>query len=173
MNPASAVRNSLLALILVLCAGAAGAQATFDVNGVKLGDKEEAIKKAFPSVRCKPLEWKSDAADRRCDDAKIAFVAIEARVTFYLKADAVQGFDLRFDQQHVSTVAEYLKKRWGKPFSEGRDTIVRKDKEPRESYKVLWEQGRDRALLSSLSTAKRANLTVSRGNFEEEIYRIR
>ena len=33
--------------------------------------------------------------------------------------------------------------------------------------------GQDKALLSSLSTGKRASLSVSRGNFEEEIYRVK
>jgi hypothetical protein len=170
------MKNRSLKCILALAAllaGGAGAQAAYDVNGVKLGDSETAVKKTFPSIRCKPLEWKTDAADRRCDDAKISFSGVEARVTFYLKADAVQGFDVRFDVAHVNAVADFLKRRWGAPFSEVRDSISRKEKEPRESYKVLWEQGRDRVLLSSLSTGKRVNLTGSRGNFENEIYRIK
>ena len=64
----------------------------FDANGVKLGDNEAAVKKTFPGIHCKALEWKSDAADRRCDDAKIAFGGVEARVTLYLKSDSVRGF---------------------------------------------------------------------------------
>ena len=158
---------------LLLAAGAAGAQVAFDVNGVKLGAREDAVKKVFPGIRCKPLEWRSDAADRRCDDARIAFASVEARVTFYLKADAVQGFDVRFDNAHLDPVTDYLKRRWGKPFSEGRETISRKNQDPRESYKVLWEHGKDRVLLSSLSTGKRVSLSGSRGNFEEEIYRVK
>ena len=43
----------------------------FDANGVKLGDNEAAVKKVFPGIRCKPLEWKSDAADRRCERARL------------------------------------------------------------------------------------------------------
>lgn len=160
----------LLAPLLIVPAIAFGA---FDANGVKLGDNELAVKKAFPGVHCKPLEWKSDAADRRCDDAKVSFGGVEARVTLYLKSDSVRGFDVRFDSGQMQTVSEYLKRRYGKPVSEGRDKIVRKGKEEREVFKVLWEQGGDKALLTSLSTGKRASLSVSRGNFEDEIYRVK
>ena len=157
----------LLAVVPGLAFGA------FDANGVKLGDNELAAKKAFPALRCKPLEWKSEAADRRCDDAKVPFAGVEARVTFYLKSNAVRGFDVRFDSGHVNPVSEFLKRRYGAPVSEARDKIVRKGKQEREIFKVLWEQGGDKAILSSLSTGKRASLSVSRGNFEDEIYRVK
>jgi hypothetical protein len=162
--------NRMLLLLLLAPSIAFGA---FDANGVKLGDNELAVKKAFPGIHCKPLEWKSDAADRRCDDAKISFGGVEARVTLYLKADSVRGFDVRFDSGQMDAVADYLKRRFGKPVSEGRDKIVRKNKEEREVFKVLWEEGKDKALLTSLSTGKRASLSVSRGNFEDEIYRVK
>ena len=145
----------------------------FDANGVKLGDGEAAIKKSFPGIHCKALEWKSDAADRRCDDAKVPFAGVEARITFYLKADSVRGFDVRFDSGNINPVNDFLKRRYGAPVSEAREKIVRKGKEEREVFKVLWEQGADKALLSSLSTGKRASLSVSRGNFEDEIYRVK
>ena len=160
-------------LALVLLAPALGLAADFDANGVKLGDREVAIKKAFPGIHCKALEWKSDAADRRCDDAKVAFGGVESRVTFYLKSDSVRGFDIRFDSGQVDPVAAFLKRRYGTPVSEARDKIVRKGKEEREVFKILWEAGKDRALLSSLSTGKRASLSVSRGNFDDEIYRVK
>ncbi len=163
--------NRPVLILLLLVPGLT--MANFDANGVKLGDNELAVKKAFPGIHCKPLEWKSDAADRRCDDAKISFGGVEARVTLYLKTDSVRGFDVRFDSGQVNTVSEYLKRRYGKPVSEGRDKIVRKGKEEREVFKVLWEQGGDKALLSSLSTGKRGSLSVSRGNFEDEIYRVK
>jgi len=67
----------------------------------------------------------------------------------------------------------YLKQRWGAPLAEGREKIVRKNQEERESYKVRWEKGHDRALLSSLSSGGRVNLSISRGNFDEEIYRVK
>ncbi len=158
----------LMFLSMPMLASGAG----FDVNGVRLGDTELAIKKSFPGIRCKPLEWKSAAADRRCDDAKVPFAGIESRVTFYLKADAVQGFDVRFDMANVDAVAAFLRSRYGKPLSEAREKIIRKNKEEREVFKILWEQGRDTARLSALSTGKNGSLSVSRGNFAEEIYRI-
>lgn len=162
--------NRLLFLLLLAPAFAFGA---FDANGVALGDNELAVKKAFPGIHCKALEWKSDAADRRCDDAKIPFGGVEARVTLYLKADSVRGFDVRFDSGQMDAVVAYLKRHYGKPVSESRDKIVRKGKEEREIFKVLWEQGKDKAMLSSLSTGKRGSLSVSRGDFEDEIYRVK
>lgn len=165
------MKRAVLALIVLTPALAFGA--AFDANGVKLGDNEVAIKKAYPGIHCKALEWKSDAADRRCDDAKVVFGGVESRVTFYLKSGSVRAFDIRFDSGHVDPVAAFLKRRYGAPVSEARDKIVRKGKDEREVFKILWEEGKDRALLSSLSTGKRASLSVSRGNFEDEIYRIK
>jgi hypothetical protein len=147
--------------------------AAYDANGVALGATEKQVKKVFPSALCKPLEWKSSASDRRCDDAKFAFVGVEARITFYLKNDAVQAFDLRFNTSDLDPVVAHLKKRYGKPASEVKDAIERIGKEPRVTYKVLWEEGKDRATLVAQMEKKRASLTVSRGNWEEEIYRVR
>jgi len=164
----------LLPALLVLAAFAAqAAAAEFDANGVKLGDNEMAVKKAFPAARCKPLEWKSDAADRRCDDAKAPFAGVESRVTVYLKGDSVRGFDIRFDSSQIDAVAGFLRRHYGKPASESREKIVRKGKQEREIFKILWEQGKDKALLSSPSTGKRASLSASRGDFDEEIYRVK
>ncbi len=94
-------------------------------------------------------------------------------MTFYLKSDTVRGFDVRFDSGQINPVADFLKRRYGAPVSEARDKIVRRGKEEREVFKILWEEGKDKALLSSLSTGKRASLSVSRGNFEDEIYRVK
>ena len=163
------MKRALLVLLLM----PALAFGAFDANGVKLGDNELAVKKVFPGIRCKPLEWKSDGADRRCDDAKVAFAGVESRVTVYLKGDIVQGFDIRFDNGLVEIVSANLKKRYGAPVSESRDTLLNKNKEERVVYKVLWEEGKDKAMLSSISTGKRAWLSVSRGNFDDAIYRIR
>jgi hypothetical protein len=167
------MRKLLRVVAAALMLAPAMALAAFDANGVKLGDNELAIKKAFPGIHCKALEWKSDAADRRCDDAKVPFGGVEARITFYLKSDSVKAFDVRFDSGHVNPVAEFVKRRYGAPVSEARDKIVRKGKEEREIFKILWEQGADKAILSSLSTGKRASLSVSRGNFDDEIYRVK
>ena len=157
---------------LLFLPGAARA-AGFDVNGVALGGAEADVLKAFPSARCKPLEWNSDAADRRCDDGKVVVAGAVAKITVYLKRDAIQAYDLRFDMQHLDRLAGHFKNRWGKPASEARDKIYKDSKEVREVYKVAWLQGKDRAVLTSLSTGKRASLSVARGNFEEEIYRVK
>ena len=164
---------SRLFLLLGAMAFMAPALAAYDANGVPLGASEKDVKKAFPSAYCKPLEWKSAASDRRCDDAKVAFAGVEARITFYLKNDAVQAFDLGFSTSELDKVVAALKSRYGKPSSETKDVIERVGKEPRVIFKALWEQGRDKASLVVPMEKKRAQLTVSRGNWEEEIYRVR
>jgi hypothetical protein len=155
----------------VFCA--ASAFAAYDANGVALGATELDVKKAFPSVYCKPLEWQSAGADRRCDDAKISFGGVDARITFYLKKGSVQAFDLRFDTKDLDKLVAVLKGRYGKPMSETKDGIDRQGKSGREIYKALWEKDRDRAVLVAQLEKKRSQLTVSRGNWEEEIYRVR
>lgn len=163
------LRRLLLALFL-LPGAALGA---YDANGVALGGSEKDIKKAFPSALCKPLEWSTRASDRRCDDARIPFGGVEARVTFYLLKDAIQAFDLRFDTGHLDKVVAHLKKSYGKPMAEAKDSIEEPGKQPRQVYKARWEKDADRAVLVSQMDKKRATLTVSRGNWEEEIYRVR
>ena len=168
-------------LIFFLLLAANPALAAYDANGVVLGGSEEDVKRKFPSVRCQPLEWKSKAADRRCDDARIAFAGgVQARITFYLSRNAIQAFDVRFDTREIERVAGFLKKQYGAPFAETRDTLERrdksdkdKDKKPRVIYKVRWETGKDRAVLFSEMEKSRSSLLVSRGDFEEEIYRVR
>ncbi len=145
----------------------------YDVNGVDLGGKEIDVKKAFPSVRCRALEWRTDAADRRCDDARISLGGVEARITVYLKAGTIQAFDLRFDTKELERVRAHLKTRWGAPLSEATETIARKDKEDRKVFKMRWEKGADRALLTAQLEKKRVNLEVSRGSFPEEVYRVK
>jgi len=151
---------------------APSAAAAYDANGVALGASENDIKKRFPSAYCKALEWSSRAADRRCDDAKISFGGAEGRITFYLRKDVVQAFDVRFDTKDLGRVTAQLKSRYGKPLSEVKDTVGPEGK-LRELYKVLWENGADRAVLTAQMDKKRATLLVSRGNFDEEIYRVR
>lgn len=158
---------------LLLVAPCAAHAAGFDINNVALGGTEADVQKAFPSARCKPLEWKSDAADRRCDDGKIVVGGAVAKITVYLKRDAIQAYDLRFDLQDLQRLAGHFKGRWGKPVAETRDKIYKDSKEVREVYKLAWQQGKDRAVLTSLSTVKRVSLSVARGNFEEEIYRVK
>ena len=162
----------LCAVLLPAAAGLANA-AGFEVNGVELGGAEADVIKAFPSARCKPLEWKSDAADRRCDDGKIVVAGVSAKITVYLKRDAIQAFDLRFDVKDQDRVGSHFKARWGKPASEGRNKIYKDGKVVREVYKLAWREGQDRAVLTSLSTGARASLSAARGNFEVEIYRVK
>lgn len=162
-----------LFLLAVVFAAPALAQKPFAANGVPLGGSEADVKKRFPSAHCKPLEWKTDAAERRCDDANIAMGSVAAKITFYLKADAIQAFDVRYDSQDTAQFVADLKAVFGAPKAETRDIISRKGKDDREVYKVLWESGRDRAVLTVLKERSRAQLEVSRGNFAEEVYRVR
>jgi hypothetical protein len=157
------------ALILLLAALPAWG---FDANGVALGASEAEVLKHYPAARCRPLEWKSDAAQRRCDDAKAELAGVQARITFYLKGDVVQAFDLRFDAQHLERVVAFLKERYGKPVSEAREKIESR-RETRELYKLRWQQGSDRAVLTSQAKRRRVDLNVWRGDFDTEIYRIR
>ena len=161
----------LAALALALAAPAAFA--ALDVNGVPLGGDEQAAKKAFPSAHCKPLEWTSTVADRRCDDARISLAGVSARVTVYLKADVIQAISVRFDVNDRERVITHLRSRWGPPSGEKAETIARKDKDDRKVYKLNWEKGNERALLVVQSGRKRAALEVWRGNFIDEIYKVR
>jgi hypothetical protein len=158
-------------LALVLLALSSAANAAYDVNGVALGASEAQVRKAFPSAHCKKLEWQSRAADRRCDDSRIGFGGVEARVTFYLRRDRVEAFDVRFDSQKLDAVLAFLKERYGKPVTEQRDTFG--DKKPRHVFKALWEGKNERAALVAQTNQRRGSLLVSRGDFEEEIYKVR
>jgi hypothetical protein len=160
----------LAALALALAAHTALA---YDINGVPIGGDEQAAKKAFPSAHCKPLEWTSPVADRRCDDAKISFAGVPARVTVYLKSEVIQAISVRFDVRDRERVVAHLISRWGKPTAEKTESIARKDKADRKVYKVNWEKGNERALVTVQSDRKRAALEVWRGNFIDEIYKVR
>lgn len=161
------MRGVLLAALFL----AGHALAAFDVNEIKLGASEADVKRRFPSANCKRLEWESRAADRRCDDSRINFGGVESRVTFYLRKDKVEAFDVRFDSRELDRVVAHVKQSYGKPASEQKDTLG--DKKPRQVYKALWEGKEERAALVSRSDERRGSLLVSRGNFEEEIYKIR
>ena len=166
----AAMKISLPVLLLLIAFPAAAA---YDLNGVALGGSEKDIKKNFPGIYCKPLEWSTRAADRRCDDAKISFGGIESRITFYLRKNVVQAFDLRFDTKDLDRVTTLLKKRYGEPQSETKEAIQREGKPGAQIYKALWETGKDRAVMIVPMEKKRGQLTVSRGDWEDEIYRVR
>lgn len=146
---------------------------SYDANGVALGATEAEVRKAFPSVHCRPLEWKSAAAERRCDDAQVMIAGARARITFYLKGDKVQAFDARFDERDLKRVTEELKKRYGAPLAEAREAIERREAAARTITKMRWEKGEERAVLTSQEKRKRVDLNVWRGSFDEEIYRVR
>ena len=161
------MRGVLLAVLFL----ASHALAAFDVNEVTLGSSEADVKRRFPSASCKRLEWESRAADRRCDDSRINFGGVESRVTFYLRKDKVEAFDVRFDSRELERFVAYAKQRFGKPASEQRDTLG--DRKPRQIYKALWEGRDERAALVAQMDQRRGSLLVSRGSFEEEIYKVR
>ena len=162
------MRALLLAATLL---ASSQARAAFDANGIVLGASEAEVRKKFPSANCKKLEWESRAADRRCDDSRVNFGGVEARVTFYLRRDKVEAFDVRFDSQALEQVRDFLRKRYGAPASEQRDTLG--DKKPRQVFKALWEGKGERAALVAQLDKRRGSLLVSRGTFEEEIYKVR
>ena len=165
------MRSAALAPFFLVVLGTA--EAAYDANGVALGANEQAVIKQFPSAHCKPLQWASRAAERRCDDAKISFAGgVNARITFYLKADKVEAFDVRFDTKDAERVAAFLKSRYGAPSAETRDKVETRGGAKRDIYKVRWEKNGERALITALMEKRRATLLVWRGNFEDEIYRI-
>jgi hypothetical protein len=145
----------------------------FDVNGIGLGGKEIEVKKAMPSALCKALEWKSDAADRRCDDAKVSVAGVETRIAVFFKDGAVQAYDIRFDVRELERVKSHLKARWGAPLAEATEVIARQGKPDRKVFKMRWEKGAERAVLVAQLEKKRGSLEVSRGNFPVEIYQVR
>lgn len=151
----------------------AGPAVAFNTGGVALGGTEPEVKKAYPSAHCKPLEWKTDAAERRCDDGRISFGGVPARITVYLKSGAVCAYDVRFDTKDLERVKSHLKASFGAPLSEATETVSRRGKDERQVFKMRWERGADRAVLSAQLERKRAGLEVWRGAFAEEIYRVR
>jgi hypothetical protein len=159
-------------LAAALLALSASAQA-FDANGVALGAHEADVRRAYPDAHCKELEWKSDAADRRCDESRTRFAGVSARITFFLKRDVVQAFDLRFDAGELERVVDFVKSRYGAPASERRESIPQRDRAPRVVYHVRWAKGRDSLAITSRPGQRRAQLLASRGDFAAEIYRIK
>jgi len=153
------LKVALTPFILVFVASAAAA---YDVNEVALGASEKEIKQRFPYANCRPLEWPTRAADRRCDDSRISFGGVDASVTFYLRRDAVEGFDVRFGRQELERVKEFLRKRYGAPAAEGPAPVT-----------AEWKNKTERAVLTAEQGRRRASLLVSRGTFEEELYKVR
>lgn len=149
------------------------AHAALDVKDIALGASERDIRLRLPSAHCKALEWQSRAAERRCDDSRVAFGGVEVQVTFYLRKDALEAVDVRFDTRELERFVTFLKARYGAPQSESKDTYERKGRSARQVYRVLWERGKERAVLTAQLEKRRASMLVSRGDFDEEIYRVR
>lgn len=158
-------------LLALLFFAAPAAWASYDANGVPLGAPEKEIIGKFPSAFCRPLQWSSDAADRRCDDAKVVVGGVPGRITFYLKENKVQAFDLRFEASDADRLVSFLKQRYGAPAAETRAAI--EGKAGGALYKVQWHKGEEQALLTAQGEKRRGSIIVWRGNFEEEIYRVR
>ena len=154
--------------VVVLAALLAAPAAAYDANGVALGSPESLVTKTFPNAACQPLQWASRGADRRCDD-QASVGGVNGRITFYLKDDKVQAFDLRFDPADAERLSEFFKKRFGPPASEAREKLA--TRRGGEVYKVRWEKAGERAVLTAQRDKRRGFFTVSRGDFKEEIYR--
>jgi hypothetical protein len=164
------MKKTMLTLCLLI---ALPATAAYDVKGVQLGASEKDVKRVLPSAHCKALEWKSKAADRRCDDSRVSFGGVEVRVTLYLRKDAVEAFDVRFDTKELERFVGFLKSRYGAPASEDRESYASKDKPARQVYKARWEKDGESAVLTAQLEKRTASMLVSRGDFDEEIYRVR
>ena len=156
-----------------LALAAAAAWAAYEANGVALGATEKEVVQQYPSAHCQPLQWTSRAADRRCDDARMVLGGVSARITFYLKGGRVQAFDIGFIPRDAERLVAFLKPLYGAPVAEARDKIGGGAKAEREIYRVRWESTNQRAVLTAQSDRRRGTLSVSRGDFEEEIYRVR
>ena len=100
---------------LFFCATASA----FDANGVALGATQAAVQKVFKTAQCRPMEWKTDAADRRCDDAPVRFGGAEARITFYLRRSRVQCRCFSGQQQVGSAFAQCSEKHDGESHANG------------------------------------------------------
>ena len=148
--------------ILPIFLFAASAHAAYDVNEVPLGASEKDIRQKFPYANCRALEWPSRAADRRCDDSRIIFNGVDASVTFYLRKGVVEGFDVRFDHRDVAGIVKFLSTRYGAPAFEGPGPVM-----------AQWKSKTERATITSEKGRRRASLLVSRGTFEDEIYKVR
>ena len=154
-------RLALLALA-VLFAGGAGAAA--DIDGFALGASERTVKQRLPNAHCQPLQWDSRAADRRCDDSRAKLAGLEVRITVYLKNDAVEAFDVRFDSRDEPRIEKLATEHFAvKPVA----------RENEKTHTLHWRANGERGLLTTQPGERRASLLVWRGDFYDEIYRVR
>ncbi len=158
------MRPERLALLFVAALAARPAGAAFDASGVTLGASEKVVKEHFPNAHCQPLQWESRAADRRCDDSRITLAGADASITLYLKRDAVEAIDVRFDSREVQRFARRVTESFGAPPAE---------KNSEKARTLNWRRNGERALLSTLEGQRRSSLLVWRGAFYDEIYKVR
>jgi hypothetical protein len=154
------LRPEGLAFLFVAQAALAG----FDANGVALGDAEQVVKRHFPNAHCQALQWRSRAADRRCDDSRVEVAGFEGSITFYLKDGAVAAVDLRLLNRDAARFAKLATERYGAP---------PREKTSEKAHTLEWRRNGERALLSTLEGQRRASFLVWRGDFYDEIYKVR
>jgi hypothetical protein len=143
---------------------AQSAHAALEIEGLALGASEKAVQQRLPNAHCQPLQWESGAADRRCDDSRAKLAGVEVRITVYLKADAAEAFDVRFDSRYAARFEKLAGERFA-------SQPVRKEAEKVST--LQWRSGDAQALLSRQHGQRRASLLVWRGAFYDEIYRVR
>ncbi len=143
---------------------AQAAPAASAIDGLVLGASEQAVKKRLPNAHCQPLQWESRAADRRCDDSRATLAGIEVRITVYLKEDAVEAFDVRFESRDAARMERLATEHFAvKP-------LVRENE---KTHTLHWRANGQRAVLTTQPGERRASLLVWRGAFYEEIYKVR
>ena len=158
------MRPERLAFLALAALLAHGAGAAADIDGLALGASERAVKQRLPNAHCQPLQWESRAAERRCDDSRATLAGMEVRITLYLKADAVEGFDVRFDSRETARIEKLASEHFGA-------APVARDAE--KVHTLQWRANGERGLLSTQAGQRRASLLVWRGAFYDEIYRVR
>jgi hypothetical protein len=158
------LRPERLAVLAVAALVAHAADAAPQIDGFALGASERAVKQRLPNAHCQPLQWESRAADRRCDDSRATLAGLEVRITVYLKADAVEGFDLRFDSREAARIEKLATEYFGA-------APVARDTE--KTHTLQWQGKAERGLLSTQAGQRRASLLVWRGAFYDEIYKVR
>ncbi len=160
------------ALLAALAAASPAAASEFGIQAVALGASEAVVQAQFPSAHCKPLEWISAAADRRCDDSRVSIAGAGGSITFYLKHDAVQAFDLHFNTRDLARILAHFKSMYGPPMREGRETVARGGRPAREVFRAHWAAGADRAEIASQPERRRSALKVWRGEFPQQLYKV-
>ena len=134
------------------------------MDGLALGAGERAVKQRLPNAHCQPLQWQSRAADRRCDDSRAMLAGMEVRLTVYLRDDAVQAYDIRFDSRDAARMAKLATEHFAaKPVA----------RENEKTHTLHWRADGERGLLTTQPGERRASLLVWRGDFYDEIYKVR